>query len=177
MSITATQRRRLHVVLMALSIGTSVTAALCLLPRWFSLQFIVNESPSAPLGLYLLHTNDGSPHRGDFVLFDPPAAFASIIYGRGWLPNGMPLIKPVGGLPGDTYCIHDNFTVNGNSIGPVFDTDSQDRPLPHLDGCYLVPTGSFLPVANYIERSFDGRYMGAVSDTLIRGNATLLVRF
>jgi len=132
--------------------------------------FWVNMTESEPRGLYRLQGLTGSISRGDLVLMEIPAPYHGYVYGRHWIPNGWPLIKHVGAVAGDTFCVDDSgFTVNGVRLGPVFRIDQEGLPLPRIEGCQTVPVGSFLPVALGTERSFDGRYLGPVAVSYIRG--------
>lgn len=138
---------------------------------------VVNTSPSMPSGVYWI-TRDAPMERGRIVLFAPPDGVRELIYGRGWLPAGMPLLKTVGGLAGDTYCVRDGrFVVDGVDVGPVFSADSQGLPVPQIVGCRRVGEGEFLPVASTLDRSFDGRYFGAVSVHNVLGVGRALLTF
>jgi len=140
-------------------------------------ELVVNTSPSMPSGLYWI-ARDAPMERGSVVLFAPPDGVRELIYGRGWLREGMPLLKTVGGLAGDTYCARDGrFVVAGDDVGPVFPRDSQGLPVPQLVGCRRVGADEFLPVASALDRSFDGRYMGAVSVRNVLGVGRALVTF
>ena len=140
--------------------------------------FYVNDSPSMPRGLYWIRLRVLPSERGEVVVFHPTPAFARLIYGRGWLPHDMPLIKPVGGVAGDIYCAVDGrLVVDGEDAGPIFARDAQGARVPQVSGCHRVRPGYFLPVASTIARSFDGRYMGAVSMAQVIGTGVPLVTF
>lgn len=160
--------------------GALVVLALCAgeLIRLSGHALYVNDSPSMPRGLYWIHLGVLPSERGEVVVFRPLPAFAHLIYGRGWLPHDMPLIKPVGGLLGDIYCVIDgHFVVDGEDAGPIFARDAQGRPVPQMAGCHRVARGTFLPVSSYLPRSFDGRYMGAVPVTQVVGTGVPLLTF
>jgi len=141
-------------------------------------ELIVNTSPSMPSGVYWITRGAAPMARGSVVLFAPPDGVHELIYGRGWLPQGMPLLKMVGGIAGDTYCVLDGrFVVAGTDIGPVFARDSQGLPVPQIVGCRRVGAGEFLPVASTFDRSFDGRYFGAVPMRNVLGVGRALVTF
>lgn len=141
-------------------------------------QLVVNTSPSMPSGVYWIAHGATPMERGSVVLFAPPDGARELVYGRGWLPEGMPLLKTIGGLAGDAYCVRDgHFIVAGADIGLVFLLDSQGLPLPQIAGCRRVGVGEFLPIASTLDRSFDGRYMGAVSQRYVLGVGRALVTF
>ncbi|MBJ6749916.1 S26 family signal peptidase [Geomonas sp. Red421] len=140
--------------------------------------FWINVTDSEPMGLYRLHPVQGEVQRGEMVIMEVPEEFRQYVYGRGWLPQGWPLLKHVGAVAGDSYCVEQGrFIVNGSVIGPVYASDQEGRLLPKVEGCREVPAGYFLPVATHIARSFDGRYMGAVKLSVIKGVARPVVTF
>jgi conjugative transfer signal peptidase TraF len=136
-------------------------------------SYYLNLSPSVPLGVYRL-TSLGTLAVGDLVVFDPPEGTQPYIYGRGWLPNGWPLIKYVGALAGETFSIEGaSFYINNKYKGTVYDRDDEGRTLPKITGYHTVEPGMFLPVSPY-SRSFDGRYFGTVPVNSIKGKASPL---
>ena len=143
-----------------------------------SRRFILNLTGSEPRGIYFLKPFDGALHHGDLVFMKCPPAYEKFVYGRKWLPNGWPLLKTVRGIPGDSFCVSENaVSVEGKSFGPVFPHDRQGLPLPVIRGCRTIPPHHFLPIATGLENSFDGRYFGAVPDSLITGKAELIISF
>jgi len=136
-------------------------------------RFWVNLTESEPVGLYRLDGLNGiTLEVGDMVIMSIPDRYRQYVYGRKWLPAGWPLLKHVGALPGDIYCARNSlFLVNGVLVGPVYLVDSAGLPLPQLQGCREVPEGHFLPIATGVKTSFDGRYMGPVPLSMIRGVA------
>ena len=144
----------------------------------FGKRYWLNFTQSEPVGLYRMERLDRDVKRGDMVVMSIPLQFRQYVYGRNWLPEGWPLLKHVGALAGDLFCARDAlFTINGLPVGPVFPADRQGLTLPHLEGCGRVPEGYFIPVAVRIKNSFDGRYMGPVSLSEIRGVATPILVF
>lgn len=140
--------------------------------------FYINTSPSQPLGIYRALKFDGRLDAGDLVLFKPPKAMHSYVYGRGWLKEGRMMLKNVGALPGDLYEVTDEaITINGQYVGPISKVDSDGLPMPCLRGRFKVNEGEFLPISTHIPNSFDGRYFGAVSIKEIKAKAVLVYRF
>ena len=141
-------------------------------------ELVFNDSPSVPRGLYWIRLGAEPRERGEYVVFLPPDTAATLIYGREWLPRSMPLLKPVGGVEGDSYCVTgERFIVNDIDAGPVYFVDARGLPLPQIRGCRRVGHREFLPVSTYLDRSFDGRYMGAVSMSNVLGSGHPLLTF
>ncbi|OPX94261.1 MAG: Peptidase S26 [Syntrophorhabdus sp. PtaB.Bin006] len=135
-------------------------------------HYYLNLSPSVPLGLYRLIA-PGNLSVSDLVVFDPPQGVHPYIYGRRWLPQGWPLIKYVGALPGEAYSVEKgSIYINQRYIGPVYDRDDQGNRLPQITGTHTVKAGMFLPLSTHIARSFDGRYFGTVEMASIKGKAS-----
>lgn len=137
--------------------------ACCPLPT----LYYCNTSPSQPRGLYRV-IDDGQPIRlHDLVVLRPPDDRLSV----------KTILKTVYALPGDTYAITDRWiSVNGQPIGRVFAEDTSGAPLPKLRGSFVVPDGHFLPLAVHVDRSYDGRYFGAVAQSeIIQKVAPLLL--
>lgn len=143
-------------------------AAIWLGPLFLQPIFFLNMTASEPLGIYLpVAGREFSV--GDFVVMDVPSAAKPYVYGRGWLKEGVPLLKRIGALPGSVYEVrHERFVVDGKDVGAVAVVDREGLPLPAVHGVHTVEADCFLPLSTYSERSFDGRYVGQVSQELIR---------
>jgi len=141
-------------------------------------KYYINLSPSLPYGLYKISA-PVNLKRGDIIIFIPPDHLKTFIYERHWLPDGWPLMKQIGAMPGDTYCINKDhqFLINAKFVGPVYKVDSQGLPLPKIEGCQTVEPETILPVATHILNSFDGRYFGTIALNIIKGKAEPLYNF
>ena len=136
-------------------------------------RLVWNASASAPRGLYLISLG-ARVTRGDLVLVtltDAPRRFAAA---RGYLPDGVPILKRIAASAGTEICTTDSeLTVAGRVI-PRLATDRAQRPLPHWRECRaLGPDEVFLLMAD-VPDSFDSRYFGPVSVNQIIGKATPL---
>ena len=88
---------------------------LSLTGRFVGVSIVINPTVSEPVGFYRI-VNHAVPNyrRGMTVVFPVPAPFQSLVYGRGWLKAGVPLMKNIGALAGDQVCVReDHFEVNG----------------------------------------------------------------
>ncbi len=132
---------------------------------------VLNYTASMPLGIYQrvpIHTW----RHGMVVVITPSPSDKALFAARGWLMKRGVLIKPIGALPGDQVCIHnDTVTVNGKIVGPVFETDSHGLPLPVVRGCFVLPQGTVFPFSTFNAHSFDGRYFGAIPMAQVLGEA------
>src|SRR5690606_23180091 len=64
---------------------------------------IWNASASVPIGLYQVRPA-GKLHVTELVVAVPPEPLASMLADGGYLPRGVPLLKRVLALPGQTVC-------------------------------------------------------------------------
>lgn len=135
---------------------------------------IWNASASAPIGLYIVHPI-GILHSGKLALVRPPTAIASFLDRRGYLPMGVPLLKHVLALPGQSVCRVDRtITVDGTAVGNALERDRLGRHLPSWQGCRIVADGEAFLMNWRSESSFDGRYFGPLPASTIVGRATPL---
>lgn len=138
----------------------------------------LNLSNSEPWGIYRLSPFDGHFIRGELVIMEVPVQARPYVYGRGWLPEGGLLLKSIGAVPGDQVMIaSDGILINQQYSGPVYNQDSQGKPLPELRGSFRIQPGYFLPLATAIPNSFDGRYFGPVPLRMILGKAKPILIF
>ncbi len=132
----------------------------------FSPRFVWNASASAPIGLYQIE--DRAPQLGDFLLVKPDPELEKLIAARGYLPEGVPLLKRVAALAGDKICRKSEaIFINGTYVAEAGIFDSAGRKLPHWSSCFVLGKHELF-LLNDHEKSLDGRYFGATkSDHLI----------
>ena len=131
-------------------------------------RLVWNASASAPLGLYWLsHTK---PSRGDFVLAELPPDARRLAVARGYLPDGVPLVKRIAALDDDFVCaVGDAVSINSRVVAERLDRDRRGRPLPHWTGCRVLGDDEFFLLMAGVPGSFDGRYFGPVRRAAILG--------
>jgi conjugative transfer signal peptidase TraF len=124
-----------------------------------------------PIGLYAVHPA-GKLDVTELVVVRPPPALAQFLAERRYLPEGVPMLKRVLALPGQTVCRSDRaITVDGIAMGDALDHDTRGRPLPVWQGCQRVPENRIFLMNWQSVDSFDGRYFGLLSRTTILGRA------
>ena len=113
-----------------LSSSTLGTSAFVDLPK----TVIWNASASAPIGLYSLQA-DRSIDVTDLVAIVPPPPTAEFMAARGYLPIGVPMMKRILALPGQTVCRQGlDIIVYGATVGRARERDSADRKMPEANG-------------------------------------------
>ena len=137
-------------------------------------RLIWNASASVPIGLYAVHPSGGL-HVDELLVVMPPEPLATFLDERRYLPQGVPLLKHVLALPGQTICRSDRtITVDGVTMGDALDRDHLGRPLPKWDGCRTIHTGEVFLMNPTVPDSLDGRYFGPLPTTAIVARAVPL---
>jgi len=133
-----------------------------------------NASASAPLGLYLVR-KPVDLRRGDFVLASLPPAATPMAARRGYLPQGVPVLKRIAALAGDDVCSRGNaIWIDGSAVATRLAADKEGRPLPSWSGCLRLNRTKVLLMMAMVPDSFDGRYFGPIQRSAIIGKATPL---
>ena len=146
------------------SLAIGVSALFHPMPR-----LIWNVSASVPIGLYELHSI-GVLHVSELVVVRPPDPLASFLDARRYLPKGVPMLKRILALPGQTVCRSARtVTVDGNAMGEALDHDSRGRTLPAWQGCRFIAGNEVFLMNWQSEDSFDGRYFGPLPVSTIVG--------
>jgi len=134
-------------------------------------KLLWNASASVPIGLYAVH-RAGALHVGELLVVTPPEPLATFLDRRRYLPKGLPLLKRVVALPGQTVCrIQRTIFVDGVAIGDALGRDHLGRPLPVWQGCGLIAAGQVFLMNRRSRDSVDGRYFGPLPITTIVGRA------
>ena len=128
-------------------------------------------SASAPVGLYAVAV-DGPLKAGDLVAIDTPEPLATFLARRRHLPRGVPLLKHIAGVPGQTVCRSRRaIMLDGVRIGDALTRDRAGRMLPVWRGCHRIAAGEIFPMNARVRDSFDGRYFGVLRSDRIIGRA------
>ncbi len=140
-------------------------------------RFVWNVSESVPTGLYQVQ-----PARDlivtMLVVAYPPDPLASFLADRGYLPRGVPLIKRILALPGQTVCrAGPIITVDGVEMGAARKHDRRRRVLPAWDGCRIVRGDEVFLMNRDEPVSLDGRYFGPIPLNAVVGRAVALWTF
>ena len=133
--------------------------------------YVWNASESAPLGLYRLQPVD-TLFVTELVAVLPPEPLAAFLAEGSYLPRGVPMLKRVLALPGQTVCRNGlTITVDGIGLGEALDRDRRGRPLPIWQGCRVVARDDVFLMNWQSSDSLDGRYFGPIPASAIIARA------
>ncbi|SFK69750.1 S26 family signal peptidase [Methylocapsa palsarum] len=136
-------------------------------------KLIWNASASAPIGLYALRAASDL-RESDLVAVIPPEPVARFLDERGYLPQGVPLMKRILALPGQMVCREGvRISVDGAAIGEAQARDRRGRDLPEWQGCRRLADAEVF-LMNPVSDSLDGRYLGPFPASSIIGRAAPL---
>lgn len=173
-------RSRLRVRLVLVALSACAFAALA----WASFvsplpRLTYNPSDSVAVGWYRVDPLDrraGSLPRpwsvGSIVLVPPPAEAAALAARRGYLPMGIPLLKPIAAVAPQKVCIVGRgVRIDGARVATVLPADHLGRPLPSWQQCRRLRPGELFLLSTTNPASFDSRYFGPVRASAVLGIA------
>ena len=136
-----------------------------------SAHYIWNASASVPIGLYRVRPTARLAIT-QLLVVEPPEPLATFLAEGDYLPRGIPMLKRVLALHGQTVC-RDQLTVTVDSIeiGEARERDSRGRPLPVWQGCRVIAADEVFLMNWQSADSLDGRYFGVLPTTAIVGRA------
>lgn len=163
-------KRRTIFLAAALAIGAIAITATVAMPR----RLIWNASASVPVGLYAVQ--EVNQFRiGDLLAATPPPEIEEFLADGGYVPAGVPLIKHVAALSGQTICrIGNTITVDMRVVGQARGHGSRGRPLPDWQGCLTLATQQIFLMNTAMPDSLDGRYFGPFERSDIIGRAVAI---
>ena len=133
--------------------------------------YIWNASNSVPVGLYRLQPVTKLSIT-ELVAVQPPDLLAAFLDLNGYLPLGVPMLKRVLALPGQTICRNGlTIAVDGIDVGDARERDRHGRPLPAWHGCRVIADGNVFVMNCQSEDSLDGRYFGPLPASAVIGKA------
>ena len=163
--------------------ATLITISAAIVAQAFSMwakpapRLLWNGSASVPIGFYGIESGDQLAVT-NLVVALPPNSLASFLAERGYVPLGVPLIKRILALRGQSVCRNELvISVDGITMGNALAGDRRGRPLPVWQGCRTIAQDEVF-LMNWDEpASLDGRYFGPISLHTIIGRAKPLWTF
>jgi len=163
-------RQRRYVALIVIGVGLIIAAGATTGRPWI----LYNPSDSAPRGFYILSEHT-PPGRGDLVAARLPRNAQILAVSRGYLPDGIPVIKTVWAVAGDRVCVENRLlTAPFRPTLIALETDRAGRSMPHWNECRVLRSGEVFLASNDVPHSFDGRYFGPVPVANVLGRVTLI---
>ncbi|WP_316192388.1 MULTISPECIES: S26 family signal peptidase [unclassified Bradyrhizobium] len=137
-------------------------------------RYIWNLTPSVPRGLYAVEP-PRYLHVTTLVVVRPPPPLGSLLDHGGYLPLGVPMLKRIFAVSGQTVCrIGAHINVDGIVAAPARERDGRGRPLPSWQGCHVIGNDEVF-LMNWDEPdSFDGRYFGLLPKAAVVARAVPL---
>lgn len=134
-------------------------------------RLIWNASASAPPGLYRIK-DQRDPPAGTLVAVRPPHALARWLSERGYLPEGVPLLKHIAARTGQQVCRSGVVvSVEARPVAVAQVRDSRGRSLPVWQGCRILEPGELLLLNPTVPDSMDSRYFGPLPASVLLGHA------
>lgn len=130
-----------------------------------------NPSDSMPRGFYWVERGRVGG-RGEIAVIDPGPFVVGLLAERGYLAPGVPLLKPIAGVAGDTVCrFGDAVEINGKPMAHALWADRSGRQLPVWSGCVRLADDEVFVLSTHSPDSLDGRYFGTFRRSQIIGKA------
>ena len=134
-------------------------------------HYIWNASNSVPIGLYRLQPATDLTVT-ELVAVQPPDLLAAFLDLNGYLSLGVPMLKRVLALSGQTVCRHGvAIVVDGIDMGHAGERDGRGRPLPAWRGCRVIADGDIFVMNWQSADSLDSRYFGPLPASAVIGRA------
>ena len=132
-----------------------------------SKTYVINVTPSIPLGIYKLEKFDGILKKGDLVIYEIDSKYKNLTNIKGTM---FKPVKPVAAFYEDKVEIKGNrIYVNGEDYGEIFPEISSN-----FNG--KIKEDEVLTLSK-IRGTFDGRYYGAIKKSRIEKKARLIYEF
>lgn len=125
-------------------------------------RLIWNASASLPIGLYRLEPTRAAAV-GELVAYRPAPELSRAFAARGYLPDGVPLLKPVAATAPSVVCRWEQRVfIDGRTVAMALEKDRAGRPLPRWSGCITLGPEAVFLLAPDVPDALDGRYFGPV---------------
>lgn len=135
---------------------------------------VYNASDSLPRGWYRIGGlgSAASLQVGSIVLARLPADVAALAAQRGYLPRGVPILKPIGALAPQSVCVREQVVrIDGVVVANARTHDGAHRQLQAWSQCRPLAVGELFLLGDMNPVSFDSRYFGPIAASAVLGVA------
>jgi conjugative transfer signal peptidase TraF len=165
-----------RVLFAGMGIGLAALCASAFMPMsGHELVFLVyNPTDSVPRGWYWVGCidNPASLHVGSIVVARLPADVAAFAGQRGYLPNGVPILKRVGAIAPQSVCVREQLVhIDGALVATARTHDGAHRTLQAWWQCRPLAKGELFLLSDTNPASFDSRYFGPIAASDVVGIA------
>ena len=165
-----------RVLFAGMGIGLAVLCAPTVMPQSAHdrIVLVYNPTDSVPRGWYRIGSfeNAASLHVGSIVLARLPPDVAAFAGQRGYLPNGVPILKRVGAVAPQSVCVRGQAVrVDGAVVATARPLDGAHRPLQAWRQCRPLADGELFLLSDTNPASFDSRYFGPLAASALLGIA------
>lgn len=167
---------RRRVLFTCMGIGLAALCAPAVMPMSaHERMFVVyNPTGSVPRGWYRVSSidNAASLHVGSIVLARLPVDVASFAAQRGYIPNGVPILKRVGAVARQSVCVRGQTVhIDGAVVAAARTHDGARRPLQAWPQCRPLAAAELFLLSDTNPASFDSRYFGPIAKSAVLGIA------
>lgn len=159
-----------------MGIGLAALCAPAVMPTAARERVLVvyNPTDSVPRGWYRVSSIDNlaSLHVGSIVLVRLPADVAAFAGQRGYLPDGVPILKRVGAVEPQSVCVRgQTVRIDGALVAIARTHDGARRALQAWPQCRSLAAGELFLLSDTNPVSFDSRYFGPIAVSAVLGTA------
>lgn len=168
--LTPSLHRAAFLACMTLAVAAVVVPSLAQIPA----RIVYNASASVAPGWYRIEPVRGpdSLHVGRIVLARLPAGVAAFAAQRGYLPEGVPILKRIGAVAPQSVCVRDGVVrIGGALVATVLMEDGAHRSLQASAHCRPLVEGELFLLSDTHAASFDSRYFGPIAASAVLGVA------
>jgi len=156
-------------VILCMDIGLAALLMPLAIPN--RVHLVYNPTDSVPRGWYRIGKIDAL-HVGDIVLARLPEPAGALAAQRGYLPTGIPLLKPIGAVAPQQVCLDGaSVRIDEVAVAVVMRADGLGRPLSAWQQCRRLARGELFLLSSTNPASFDSRYFGPIRASDVIGGA------
>lgn len=165
-----------RVLLAGMGIGLAALCAPAFMPMSVHKRVFVvyNPTDSVPRGWYRVGSidNAASLQVGSIVMARLPADVGSFAGQRGYLPNGVPILKRIGAVAPQSVCVRgQTVRIDGVVVAMARTHDGARRSLQAWSQCRPLAAGELFLLSDTNPASFDSRYFGPIAVSAVLGIA------
>ena len=168
--MTPSIRRNALLVCMGVAVAALVLPAM----ERVRTRIVYNPSDSVARGWYRIAPVAGtdSLRVDSIVLARLPDSVAAFAAQRGYLPDGLPILKRIGAVAPQSVCVREQVVrIDGAAVATARLHDGAHRSLPPWAQCRRLAENELFLLSDTNPASFDSRYFGPIEASAVLGIA------